>query len=81
LKKSIPRQAQRVLELQDQDEKPVVPPTTVKFDVIRPAKSKAPLDLLPDHFINYPLDRDLTVGLVPVKPDRASEVLGSTPNF
>src|SRR5882762_2380211 len=42
LKKSISRQAQRILELQDQDEKRVVPPTTGRYDVICPIKTMSP---------------------------------------
>ena len=46
LKKSIPGQAQRVLKLQDQVEKAVVPPTAIRFDIIRPTKIIPPLALL-----------------------------------
>ena len=81
LKKSIPGQAQCVLKLQDQEEKTVVPPTTVRFDIIRPTKSMPPLALLSDRFINQFLDRILTVGIILVKRNRTAEVLGSTLNF
>jgi hypothetical protein len=82
VKKSIPGQAQCVLKLQDQDKKIVIPPTTVRFDIIIPTKWIPPLDLLSDRFINQFLHRILTVGIILVKRNRIAEVLlGSTPNF
>jgi hypothetical protein len=81
LKKGIPGHAQCVLKLQGQEEKTVVPPTTVRFDIIRPTKSTPPLALLSDRFINQFLHRILTEGLILVKRNRTAEVLGSTLNF
>jgi len=78
LKKSVSRQAQRVLELQDQDEKRLVPPTTVRFDLICPIKTTFPLAHLSDCAIDYVSDCLLTQVLVVVKCDRAPDVLGST---
>jgi len=81
LEKSIPRQAQRVLELQHHDEKHVVPPTTVRFDAIRPTKSLCPPAILINRFVDYPFDRILTGGLILVKGDRGPHVLGSKIDF
>jgi hypothetical protein len=78
LKKSVSRQAQRVLELQDQDEKRLVPPTTIRFDLICPIKTTFPLARLSDYVIDYVFDCLLTHVLLVVKRDRVPEVLGST---
>ena len=71
---------QRRLEV-DQEEKAVVPPTAIRFDIIRPTEIIPLFTLLSDQFIDEFLDHILIVGLILVKRNRTSEVLSSMLDF